>query len=80
MNIGDVIDGYEIIENIGSGGMGTVYKVLKNSDSYALKTCTDIDEETIRRFKREVRIMKSIDNSNIASPKNLRTVLYIYFR
>ncbi|MFR3217674.1 MAG: serine/threonine-protein kinase [Dysgonomonas mossii] len=65
MNIGDVIDGYEIIENIGSGGMGTVYKVLKNSDSYALKTCTDIDEETIRRFKREVRIMKSIDNSNI---------------
>lgn len=65
MNVGDIVDGYEIIDNIGSGGMGTVYKVLKGGSYCALKTCTDTDEETIRRFKREVRIMKSVNNSSI---------------
>lgn len=67
MNVGDIVEGYEIVENIGSGGMGTVYKVLKDTCSYALKTCTETDEETIRRFKREVRIMRSINNPNIIS-------------
>ena len=65
MKIGNKIDGYEIIEYVGEGGMGTVFRVCKDGDFYALKTCRTDDEESILRFKREVRIMKSVHHSNI---------------
>ena len=65
MNIGDTIDGYEIMNHIGSGGMGSIYLVLKEGNSYAMKTCDDKDPEYIKRFKREVRLMKSTVNSNV---------------
>lgn len=65
MKTGDKIDEYEIIEYIGEGGMGTVFRVCKDGDYYALKTCITDDEESILRFKREVRIMKSVHDSNI---------------
>jgi serine/threonine protein kinase len=65
MNIGDIIDGYEIQRHIGFGGMGIVYEVIKDGNCYALKTCTDKDVEAITRFKREVRLMKSITDSRV---------------
>lgn len=65
MKIGNKIDEYEIIEYIGEGGMGTVFRVCKDGNYYALKTCRTDDEESILRFKREVRIMKSVHDSNI---------------
>ena len=64
MKIGNKIDEYEIIEYIGEGGMGTVFRVCKDGNYYALKTCRTDDEESILRFKREVRIMKSVHDSN----------------
>ncbi|UVO66756.1 serine/threonine protein kinase [Parabacteroides distasonis] len=65
MKTGNKIDEYEIIEYIGEGGMGTVFRVCKDGNYYALKTCRTDDEESILRFKREVRIMKSVHDSNI---------------
>lgn len=65
MSIGDKIDGYEILNHIDSGGMGSVYLVSKDENSYALKTCNDKDSEYIKRFKREVRLIKSTVNSNV---------------
>lgn len=65
MNVGDTIDGYEILDHIGSGGMGSVYLVQKEGNCYALKTCDDKDPESIKRFQREVRLMKSTTNPNV---------------
>lgn len=65
MDIGETIDTYQITEHLGEGGMGVVYKVCKDKKHYALKICKDLDEESIRRFGREVRLMKSINNPNV---------------
>jgi eukaryotic-like serine/threonine-protein kinase len=66
MNIGDTIDNkYTIEREIGEGGMGKVFKVSYNNNNYALKICIEKDEESIKRFKREVRLMKSIVHENV---------------
>lgn len=65
MEIGDVINGYTVITPIGQGGAGIVYDVQKGSAHYALKECTDIDEESLRRFARELRIAKALNSPNI---------------
>ena len=65
MNIGEIIDGYEILNQVGSGGMGSVYLAKKGENRYALKTCYNKDTESIKRFRREVRLMKSTINQNV---------------
>lgn len=65
MGIGEVINGYTVITPIGQGGAGIVYDVQKGSAHYALKECTDIDEESLRRFARELRIAKTLNSPNI---------------
>lgn len=67
MKIGEVINGYEILEHINSGGMGSVYKVIKDNKIYALKTCFTTDVELIKRFEREIRLMESIKHDNVIS-------------
>ena len=56
---------YEIVEKIGEGGMGTVYKAVLPSlkKTVALKVLSDFcarDEELLARFKREARIMAGL--------------------
>lgn len=58
MKVGDIISGYVITKQIGSGGMGDVFLVQKNESDYALKTCRDKDAESLKRFQREYRIME----------------------
>jgi len=66
MKKGDIInDQYLIIEEIGEGGMGKVFKVELNDNYYALKICSETDGENIKRFKREVRLMSSIKHENV---------------
>jgi serine/threonine protein kinase len=64
---GDLIDGYSVIKEIGQGGMGTVFAVKsgKTGTVLALKVCTDSDEESQKRFRREVRIMARINHKNV---------------
>ena len=64
MKIGDIINGYKVVDYVGAGGMGTVYHVSKEGKDYALKNCRTDDKELVLRFKREVRLMKSINDSN----------------
>jgi len=56
---------YEIIEKIGIGGMGTVYRANQPTLNkiVALKVLADFcakDEDTVERFMREARIMASL--------------------
>ena len=65
MEIGDVINGYMIMSPIGQGGAGIVYDVQKGSAHYALKECVDLDDESLKRFARELRITKTLNSPNI---------------
>jgi serine/threonine protein kinase len=67
MKIGDTIDKYLIIDDIGEGGMGFVLKVqnAENGNFYALKYCKETDEKSIKRFKREVKVVAETKHPNI---------------
>ena len=65
MEIGEIVNGYKIISHIGQGGAGIVYDVQKGSAHYALKECVDLDEESLKRFARELRITKTLNSPNI---------------
>lgn len=66
MNIGDLIDEkYTLLEEIGKGGMGKVFRAEKNGTIFALKVCLDDGEDDTKRFKREVRLMSNIKHKNV---------------
>ncbi len=63
---------YEILEPIGKGGMGEVYLARdgKLGRDVAIKVLPDEfaqDEERLRRFQREAKVLASLNHSNIAS-------------
>ena len=68
---------YEIVEQIGEGGMGTVYKAEQPTlkKTVALKVLSDFcarDEELLARFKREARIMAALpDYSHVVQVYDL---------
>lgn len=65
------IAGYDLIDCIGSGGMGKVWRA-KNSagEDVALKLmhpCLCTDPQALKRIQREVTILSKLDNDGIAS-------------
>ena len=61
---------YQIIEELGHGGMGRVYKVFdtKIKEKVALKLLTpeiDSDKDTIERFSNEIRLSRRIGHRNV---------------
>lgn len=56
------------IELIGSGGFGEVWICTREGDetTYAIKALRgDLDDDSMRRFTREVRILSSLDHPNV---------------
>jgi serine/threonine protein kinase len=63
-------DEYEIITEIGSGGMATVYKAVQKSLDRPvaikeLKRAYQTDSQIVRRFERESRVAASLQHENI---------------
>jgi serine/threonine protein kinase/tetratricopeptide (TPR) repeat protein len=70
--IGRRLGTYEIVAQIGAGGMGEVYRAFRADDQYhkqvAIKLVRAGQDSAfvIRRFKNERQILASLDHSNIA--------------
>ena len=64
---GREFEGYEIIEQIGTGGHGVVYKVkeIETDKIWALKVLTSIKRKNIPRFKQEFRVLSKLQHKNI---------------
>ena len=75
--IGKTVDNYRIIEVIGRGGMGVVFKALDTSleKIVALKMIDPFlarDENFVRRFKTEAKALAKLENQNIVGVYALR--------
>src|SRR5687768_17365104 len=70
---------YEILEPIGAGGMGDVYRARDTNlgRNVAIKVLPDDvaeDPARLARFEREARTLASLNHSNIAVVHGLETV------
>ena len=72
LQVGDVIADYEVLEVLGQGGMGAVYRVrnrLSDRQEAMKQVLPDIaaNPEAAERFLREIRIQASLQHPNIAA-------------
>lgn len=75
--VGQVVDNYKILEIIGRGGMGVVFKALDMSleKIVALKMIDPLlarDENFLNRFKTEAKALARLENINIVGVYALR--------
>ncbi|UCC39287.1 MAG: protein kinase, partial [Candidatus Aminicenantes bacterium] len=77
-------DRYEIIEELGKGGMGRVYKVhdTEIKETVALKLLNPeiaADEKTIERFRNEIKLARKIAHKNVGRMFDLGKATGTYF-
>jgi len=76
--IGKVLDNYRIIENLGIGGMGFVFKAIhiKLDKIFALKMIAPslaMNKDFIKRFETEARALAKLEDPNIVRIYDLRS-------
>ncbi|HZU44854.1 MAG TPA: serine/threonine-protein kinase [Terriglobales bacterium] len=69
--IGQRVGAYEIVEQVGGGGMGEVYRAFRADDQFRKQVAIKLvragqGSEFIYRFKNERQILASLDHPNIA--------------
>jgi eukaryotic-like serine/threonine-protein kinase len=71
LSAGSRIGSYEVIAQIGRGGMGEVYRArdLRLQREVAIKALPEefqLDRERLARFEREARLLAALNHSNVA--------------
>src|SRR5881396_3637675 len=82
--IGAKLGNYRILEKIGAGGQGTVYKATDTKLGRAvvvkvLPPELTVKEANLRRFEREARLASSLDHPNICTIYDMDTVDGVHF-
>jgi len=67
---GHLVGPYKVLQEIGRGGMGAVYRAVRADDEYqkqvALKVVGRLDPDLVRRFRAERQILAGLDHPGIA--------------
>jgi serine/threonine protein kinase len=69
---GHRIGAYRLVEEVGRGGMGTVYRAVRDDDEFQMVVAIKIvsrgmdTDMVLRRFRTERQILASLDHQNIA--------------
>ena len=72
LEAGRLIGNYKVLEEIGRGGMGAVYRAVRADDEFSKQVAIKLvwpgfdSAEVVRRFKQERQILADLDHPNIA--------------
>ena len=82
--IGSTLGNYKILEKLGEGGQGTVYKAIdsKLGRTVVIKVLPaelTAKEANLKRFEREARLASALDHPNICTIFDLNEINGIHF-
>src|SRR3979409_1352750 len=82
--IGTTLGNYRILDKIGAGGQGTVYKALDNKlgRTVVIKVLPaelTANNASLKRFEREARLASALDHPNICTIFDLNEINGIHF-
>src|ERR687884_2271497 len=82
--IGATLDNYHILEKLGAGGQGEVYKAVdtKLGRTVVIKVLPPdltVKEANLKRFEREARLASSLDHPNICTIFDMGDVGNLHF-
>jgi serine/threonine-protein kinase len=82
--VGTTLGNYKILEKLGAGGQGTVYKAVdaKLGRTVVIKVLPEelvAKEANVKRFEREARLASSLDHANICTIFDLNVINGIHF-
>src|SRR5947207_7123089 len=81
--IGTTLGNYRIVDKLGAGGQGTVYKAIDNKlgRTVVIKVLpAELAKETsLKRFEREARLASALDHPNICTIFDLAEVKGVHF-
>ncbi len=82
--VGTTLGNYKILEKLGAGGQGTVYKAVdsKLGRTVVIKVLPEellTKEANVKRFEREARLASALDHANICTIFDLNEINGVHF-